>query len=581
MAEIRAPIIVTLGHIDAGKTTLLDAIRGTSVAKSEAGGITQHVGASFVPSDVIISICKPLLEKYKIKLEIPGLLFIDTPGHHAFFTLRKRGGAVADLAILVVDINKGFEQQTDESLAILKEFKVPFVVAATKIDRIHGWFATSTTSFLESFEKQRDFVKEELEEKIYQLVAQFAERGFNAERFDRVEDFTKTLAIVPCSGVTKEGVSELLMVLSGLAQVYLKGKLELGKMARGNILEVKEMTGLGTTVDAILYDGKMRKGDFIVIGGKEIVVTKIRALLRPKPLKELRTERKFESVEEVKAAAGIKIVAPELDKVVAGSPFIAVKSEKEIEGAKEILQKEVEEVEISKETEGIALKADTLGSLEALIKLVSEKKFPIKLASVGSITKKDLVEMDTVKDEKLRVFLCFNVKVSEEIEKLAKDLNIKIFKGNIIYRLIEDFENWYKEMKQNEIKRKLESLVWPGKIKILPGFVFRQSKPAVVGIEVLTGKIKPGVKLMRKDGKEVGEVLQIQKEGRNVKEASKGDKVAISIEGAVIGRNVKEGGVLYTAVPDKHYEVWINEMYWNLSEEELELLKEIKSIRSA
>lgn len=578
--DIRAPIIVTLGHIDAGKTTLLDSIRGTSVAKAEAGGITQHVGASFVPKKVIEKICKDLLEAYKIKLTIPGLLFIDTPGHHAFFTMRKRGGAVADLAILVIDINKGFEEQTDESLTILKEFKVPFVTVATKIDKIHGWNKVKTSSFLESFAKQRDFAKEELERKIYKIVAQFAERGFNAERFDRIEDFTKTVAIVPCSGITGEGISELLMVLSGLAQIYLKDRLELSKIGRGNILEVKEVLGLGTTVDAVLYDGKIEQGDFIVVGGKEPIITKIRALLRPKPLKELRTEKKFENVKKVSAAAGIKIVAPGLEKAIAGMPFIVIKKESEIEKAKEMIKKEVEEVEFEKEMDGVILKADTLGSLEALIKLAREKEIPVKAASVGSVTKKDLVQADTTKDEKLKAILCFNVKISEENKKMAESLGIKIFQNNIIYRLIEAYEEWYKQIKQKEIKRKLEKLVWPAKIKLLPGFVFRQSKPAIVGIEVIIGKIKPGIKLIRKDGKEIGEIEQIQKQGQNLPEAKKGDKVAISINGAVIGRNVKEGEILYSLVPKTHFDVWKNEMYWNLSQEELELLEKIRNIEN-
>ena len=238
-----------------------------------------------------------MLEKFKIEIEIPGLLLIDTPGHESFTSLRRRGGSVADLAILVIDIFAGCQPQTDESIELLKKFKVPFLVAATKIDKIVGWKKTDTKSFLESLNYQNEYTKDELEKMVYRLVAQLAERGFDSERFDRIKDFRKKVAIVPCSGLTGEGVSELLLVLCGLAQHFLKHKLVVGERGRGNILEIKEVKGLGITADAILYDGTIRKGDYLVIGGEKPLVTKVKALLLPKPLRELRVEKKFIATE--------------------------------------------------------------------------------------------------------------------------------------------------------------------------------------------------------------------------------------------------------------------------------------------
>ena len=573
--RIRSPIIATLGHVDHGKTTILDAIRGTAVVKSEPGEITQHVGASYVPLSTIEKICGPLLEKFKAKIEVPGLLFIDTPGHAAFTSLRKRGGSIADLAILVIDINEGFKEQTDESLRILKEFKVPFVVAATKIDRIEGWKKYDTYCFMESYNKQADYVKEELDKKIYLLVSQFLERGFDAERFDRIKDFTKQVSIVPVSGITREGIAELLMVLIGLSQQYLKGKLTLTGIARGNVLEVKDVKGLGKTIDVIIYDGSIRRGDILIIGGKKPIITKVRALLRPRPLKELRVEKKFENVEEVNAAAGVKILAPNLDEVIAGSPIVVVKDEKDIPKALEIVKKEVEEVEFEADINGVVLRADTLGSLEALIKMLKEEGIPIRKAEVGAPKKEDVISLENIEDETLKAILVFNVKVSEEIKQFAKSCGIEIFEGNIIYRIIEEFKEW-KVLKEKEIiKRKLDSVIRPVKVRILPGLVFRVSKPCIVGVEILKGVLRPGVVLKRiNDGKIAGEVKDIQKEGKSLKEVYEGEKVAIGIEEAVFGRSFKENDVLISEITYDNIRK-LRGLWEFLRDSERELIEEI------
>ncbi len=578
--EIRSPIVVTMGHIDHGKTSLLDAIRGTAVNKAEPGQLTQHVGASYVPSEVIEKICSKLIEKLNIKIVVPGLLFIDTPGHAAFITLRKRGGAVADLAILVIDINEGFQEQTDESLKILKEYKTPFVVAATKIDKITGWKSFENFCFLDSFNNQSDFAKEEEEKLLYRLVSQLAERGFNSERFDRVENFAKQVAIVPCSGKTGEGVPELLAILCGLAQHFLKERLKISEVARGTVLEVKEVKGLGTTIDVIIYDGNVRRGDYLIIGGKEPVVTKIKALLVPRPLQELRVEKQFENIEEINAAAGVKIAAPNLENVIPGSPIIFVKSEKEIEIAKESVQKEIEEVEFKKDVNGVVLKADTLGSLEAMIKILTEENIPIRKAEIGNVKKEDVVEASNTSENLRRVILAFNVKILEEAKNLAKDLKIEIFTSNIIYRIIEEYKEWCLKEKEREIKEKLERITWPAKIKILPGYVFRASKPAIFGVEVLAGRIKPKVILLRKDGKEVGSIKEIQKEGKSIPEAKSGEKVAISMEEPTIGRQIKEGDILYANVPEEDLSLIFSEFSHMLTEEEIKTIDEMKKIKS-
>ena len=393
-------------------------------------------------------------------------------------------------------------------------------------------------------------------------------------RFDRIEDFTRKIAIVPCSGLTGEGIPELLMILAGLSQHFLKGRLEVSEKGRGTVLEVREMKGFGTTIDVILYDGKIRKGDFIVIGGKEPIVTKVKALLLPRPLKEIRTEKRFESVEMVSAAAGVKIAAPGLEKVIAGSPVAFVSDEKELEKTKEEVQTEVSEVEFDKDVEGIVVKADTLGSLEAMVKILRERKIPVKKAEVGSVNKEDVIEASNVVDETRRAILAFNSKVLEDAERLSRDLKVKIFVNNIIYRLVEDYEKWVFEWKEEKIREILEKVTRPCEVKVLKGYVFRQSNPAIFGVEVLRGILRPGVQMRRKDGKIVGSVKEMQREGVTIQEAKKGERVAVSMEEPTIGRQIKEGDVLFSVIKDRDLEV-LRKVWDRLGDDEKELIKEI------
>ncbi len=582
---IRQPIISVLGHVDHGKTTLLDKIRGTAVAAKEAGGITQHIGASEIPLDVIKEICGPLLEQLDVELTIPGLLFIDTPGHEAFTNLRRRGGALADIAILVIDIMEGVMPQTEEALRILRRYKTPFVVAANKVDRVPGWQPHEDSPFLESFQKQSPEVQKRVEERIYELIGQLHQHGFQAERFDRVRDFTRTVAIVPTSGITGEGIPELLMVVTGLAQRFLEEQLriEVSGPGKAAILEVKKEPGLGHTVDAILYDGIIRTGDRIVIGHpEEPIVTRVRSLLKPKPMDEMRDPSdRFRKVDEVSAAAGVKISAPELDRAIAGTPLRVVGEDEDVEEVVKEVQQEVEEVTIETDKDGIIIKADTLGTLEAVVGEFKEKEVPIRRADVGDITKEDVIEAHAVaeKDPRLGVIVGFNVGITEEAEELAEEYGVDIIIDDVIYELVEKYEEMVEKRIERERRRRLDELVRPGKVKVLPGYIFRQSKPAIVGVRVLGGVIKPGYPLMREDGRELGRIKQIQSHGEPQEEAKRGEEVAISIEGPIVGRHFEEGDILYTDVPSEHARLMFEEFWDLLTEDEREVLEEIAEIK--
>jgi len=538
----------------------------------EPGELTQHIGASFVPKRVIENLSKDLLQKMKISIDIPGLLFIDTPGHAAFISMREKGCNVADLAILVVDLNEGFQEQTHESLKILKEYKVPFVVAATKIDKIPGWRDQKTTSFLESISKQSEDVVEELDKRIYMIVSSLAEYNFDSERFDRVTNFTRQIAIVPVSSITKEGIAELLALLAGLAQRFLKEKIKCSGKAKGIILEVKEVKGLGLTLDVILYDGKLSREDYLIIGGKEPIVTKVKALLLPRPLQEIRVEKKFINVDEVTAAIGVKVVAQNLEKAIAGMPIRATKDEKEI--SKLIEEVKIEKyVEFEKNPNGVIIKADTIGSLEAMVKLLKEAGIPIRKADIGNITKEDFIEGELIQDKYRKVILAFNIKVDEQAINEAKNFGLKIFSSNIIYRIIEEYKQWMEEEKKKEIEIKLAILPRPVKVRVIPGAIFRSSKPAIFGVDILEGTLKPGVAL-RREGKVVGTVKEIQSEGRTIPQAIKGERVAISIEDAIVGRNVFENDILVSDLSREDIEK-LKEIFDYLREDEKKLLMEI------
>ncbi len=574
--QLRQPIIVILGHVDHGKTTLLDQIRQTAIAAREAGGITQAIGTTEIPNEVIGRICGPLLDTFKVKLEIPGLLFIDTPGHEAFGSLRSRGGSIADIAILIVDINEGLMPQTLESLEILKNSKVPFVIAFNKIDRIHGWSVPDKMCcFCDNFEEQSDEVKGDFEKKFYELVEEFAKHDTIIERFDRISDFTKNVAAIPVSAKTGEGVPELLTILAGLAQRFLKERLITTDTAKGMILEVKDVTGLGTTIDTVIYDGSVKRNDYLVIGGPIPRIMKIRALLEPEPLRDMRTEKKFRNVEEVHAASGVKIAAPGLGDIVAGLPIRTAKTFEEAEKLLNELEEEQEEVGIHAESEGLILKADTIGSLEALINVF--KQYPIRDASIGLINKTDTIKAEANTKSEYKAIIGFNTRTSDEVKAFAKDKSVVIIENNVIYRLLEDYEKWVKEEKEKTRLSELESVTRPGKIKLLPGCTFRASNPAIVGCEVVGGRIKSGYKLL-KNNKVIGEVKQIQSQGENREEAKIGDKIAVSITGPTIGRQVQESDVLYTEITGSEY-AKLNAHKDLLSDNELSVLEEIKEFK--
>jgi translation initiation factor 5B len=581
---VRQPIVTMLGHIDTGKTSLLDKIRGTGVQAREAGGITQQIGASFFPLSTVKELVGPLMKTFKRVLNLPGLLIIDTPGHAAFFNLRKRGGAVADIAILVIDIVDGLQPQTYESLRILRARKTPFLIALNKVDRLPGWKPQDTWVLTESTKVQSEYVRNELDKKIYEVMGELSRENIQADRYDRITDFAKTVAIVPTSAKSGEGLSELLLVLIGLAQQYLEEQLQTTEgPAKGVVLEVKEEPGLGVTVDTIIYDGVLNHGDTIVVAGlPEPIVTHVRALLMPKPLDEIRDPReRFSPVKKVVAAAGIKIAAPELEDAIAGGGLFVANSDKEIATIRERIIQDMEAVRIETDKIGVLLKADTLGSLEALIDYLKERDIPIRRADIGDISKKEVKAVSTVyeNDPFVGVILAFNVRPLPDAGKEADDLGVPIFQSQIIYDLVDQYENWVADKRQKLEEAMLEELIFPGKFEILPGYVFRQSNPAVVGVKVIAGRIRAKTNLITSENRRVGSIQQIQDKGETIPQARIGAEVAVSIRGVTVGRQIDEGDILYIDLPEGMVIRLNQEFRGQLSSDEQELLQEFLELK--
>ncbi len=557
---LRSPICTVVGHVDHGKTTLLDRIRSSAVASQEAGAITQAIGASIIPIETIQELCGPLFPKGKIS--VPGVLFIDTPGHAAFTSLRKRGGSLADIAILLVNLQEGFKPQTREALEILRAYKTPFVIAANKLDLAPG-YRKQKNQLLADILAQSEATQTHIETKMYELVGILAEYGIESERFDRITNFQKQAAIVPISALTGHGLPELLMVILGLAQKFLEGGLAFDAAApgKGVILEVKEEQGLGTTLDVILYDGSLNVGDPIAIGTLGAPIqTKVRALFEPSSNTDLRDRKaQFKPVQRVVAAIGVKVAAPGIDGAIAGMPIIVTSNASSIAGEFALPSEMLEG-----EAEGVLIKADTVGSIEAIVQLFKGKNIPIHRASIGAINKKDIAEAQSQPDP---VIIGFNVPTLTGIESNG----VTILSENVIYHLIDRYEEHRSEVAAAKLVP-----VRPVKVELLRNHTFRQSNPLICGVFVMAGELSTGMQLM-KNGVVVALVKEIRDNKENVQKAATGKSVAVSLQGPTAGRQVDEGDILYTSLTEEQFRI-LRSASKLLTEPEKNVLRDIATM---
>ncbi|MEK6926687.1 MAG: translation initiation factor IF-2 [Nanoarchaeota archaeon] len=570
-AKIRQPIITICGHVDHGKTSILDCLRDSSIQEGEKGGITQKISFTSYPLSQLKKAC-PLIEKSKIKLSIPGFLLIDTPGHAAFTNLRKRGGSLADLAILVIDINEGIKPQTAEVIQILKINKVPFLIALNKIDNISGWKngVSQGLELKKSIETQPQRIKQVFDERYLTIIGSLNAYGFDADLFYNIQDFTHKIAIVPCSARTKEGIQELIMMLCGLSQKYLGEKLKIGKEAKGVILEIKKQKDINYA-EAILYDGELGKNDKIAVAdlkGKAII-TGIRILEEIEPL-----HPKFKPKDKVTASTGLRMQFTEKLEVLPGMPFIAFKNNKE--DIERTFKKELTE-SIKTDKQGIIAKADSLGSLEALLTLLKQSHIQVLKAEIGDINKSDLVSAKANLEisELDAVIVGFNVKLEDDADIPSR---VKILTEEVIYKLIEKLEEFRNEKAKEIEKKRLMGLTAICKLCILHQHIFRNTKPAIFGVRVEAGKLISDLHLINENNGKAGRIKNIQSENKSVHEATERMEVAISIPGMNYERELKSKSFLYSDLGESQFRNFKKNKDL-LSGRELQALQEIAEIK--
>jgi len=527
--KLRSPICCVLGHVDVGKTKLLDKIRQTNIQSNEAGGITQQIGASFFPLSSIKEYASKVNAKYKVLYDIPGLLIIDTPGHEAFANLRNKGSSICDIAILVIDIMHGLENQTIESINLLKTKNIPFIVAINKIDRCYNWISTNNSPINLTFNNQSLITKQEFNRRINEIKIQLATQGLNSDLYYENKNFRKIVSLIPISAHTGEGISDLLLLLIQLTQKFMKSRLIYTDQIKCTVLEVKIVEGLGTTIDVILVNGILREGNKILLTGTNgPIITTIKALLLPPPLTELRVKNNYQQVKEIKAACGVKLLVTDLDTVILGSELIVINDDSSFDPANHTLP-----TLIDKCNKGITIHASTLGSLEAIVNHLKSINIPIFSVNIGPIHAKDIIKTSTMLEKGLEyaVILAFNVKVTSEAAELAKNLGIKIFTANIIYHLFDQYLKYVTELTNNQKQEFASQIIYPCALCIYPDKIFKRKNPIIIGVKVIDGTLKIGTPLCIPDKHcfVIGNVKSIQHNNKPIDVAKKGQSVAIEL----------------------------------------------------
>ncbi|OAD53060.1 Eukaryotic translation initiation factor 5B [Eufriesea mexicana] len=498
--NLRAAVVCVLGHVDTGKTKILDKLRRTNVQDGEAGGITQQIGATNVPIDAIRESTKHVKGFADKKFKIPGLLIIDTPGHESFSNLRNRGSSLCDIAILVVDIMHGLEPQTIESLNLLKAKKCPFIVALNKIDRLYDWQTMNRKNVQDIIKSQSINTQREFEKHSKDVILQFAEQGLNAALYYENEDPRSYVSLVPTSAITGEGMGNLLSLIVDACQGPLAKRLMYSEELQATVLEVKVLPGLGTTIDCILVNGMLREGETMIVAGTDgPIVTQIRSLLMPQPLKELRVKNAYIEHREVKAAQGVKIAAKDLEKAIAGLNLQVAQKPDEVDVLKEEIAKELASAlgNIRLAERGVYVQASTLGALEALLDFLKSSHIPYAGIRIGSVVKKDVMKASIMleHDSQYATILAFDVKIEREAQELADSLGVKIFQADIIYHLFDKFTAYREELKQRKRDENKHIAVFPCKLRVLPQYIFNSRDPIVMGVMVEAGIVKEGTPL--------------------------------------------------------------------------------------
>ena len=542
--DLRCPVVVIMGHVDTGKTKLLDKIRKTNVQEGEAGGITQQIGATYFEKKTLLAQTAKLNETEKFDLALPGMLVIDTPGHESFTNLRSRGSSLCDVAILVVDLMHGLEQQTIESLHMLRKKNTPFVIALNKVDRCYDWMTCKDSPIRDALKVQPEGTMQEFRSKASAAKLQLQEQGVNSNIYWEMGDDdwenSDFVPIVPTSAITGEGVQDILLLLCQICQRKLWRRLMWCANLQCTVLEVKAIDGLGMTIDVLVVNGYLREGDkavFCTLDGP--IVAEIRGLLTPPPSREMRIKSEYIHHKEVKGALGVKVIGNGLEKVMAGTPVLVVGPDDEVEDIKAEVMSDLTKLQekLSTDKKGVMVQASTLGALEALLQFLREDTkppIPVSAIGIGTIHKRDVTKISIMNEKgcpEYATILAFDVPVPREAREHAEEVNVRIMTADIIYHLFDQFTRFMEELTAKRREDAAAIAVFPSIIKILPQHIFNQKDPIIMGVEVIDGILKVGTPLCvpSLSGLHIGIVTSIEQNGREQDTAKKGTSVAIKI----------------------------------------------------
>ena len=541
--DLKSPVVSFMGHVDAGKTSLMDSIRGTKIQQGEAGGITQSIGSSFVPIAHIREVTKNIKGKFSVEHNIPGVLIVDTPGHSAFSSMRDRGSSLCDLAILVVDINKGIQHQTEESIKMLKEKKVPFVIAATKIDMIYGWKKTNEINLRKVLKEQEEATTQVMQSMLEDLKYDFSKLDIDAVFYFNNKTPNKTYSIVPISTQTGEGLSDLLSLLVYISQNWMSNKITYKDTLDATIMESILDSKLGWVLDVILSNGKINIGDKITVTTQEgVKISTVRNILTPPQLTQDRNKVSWTTNTSVKASQGIRIIGSNLESCIAGSSIFKVENnESEVIGkANEEYNKFWKSFEW--DDKGVYLVSPTIGELDAAYNLLKEDKIPIIRGEICNFTKKvadrysSLTECEEFKENKIILYFHskpMSVKQEDEIIQMCKELGLTFIHNMVVYQLIDQYKEIKKKFLEERKKENSEKgkAIFPCELQILKDHVYMKggNDDLLFGIKVRAGRLLKGTPVITENNVKLGKVTSIQKNHKELDEAKIREEVCIRL----------------------------------------------------
>ena len=589
---LRSPIVCVLGHVDAGKTKILDKLRHSNVQLGEAGGITQQIGATFIPIENIQSHLSKISKKFQVKTRIPGILLIDTPGHASFTNLRSRGSSLCDIAVLILNIDKGIEKQSVESIELLRMRKTPFVVALNQIDRTYNWQSFPWSGFEDSYKKQKDQQKRLFDEKVEQNQMQFIKNNINTELYYKNKNMKEYINLVPTSAITGEGLPDLMGLLVYLTQSYLIKQITFKEEVKCSILEVKVTESIGTTIDVVLVNGTIHVGDKIVIGGLlGPIKTTVKIILLPRPMKEMRVKSEYDTYEKISGAIGVRFFCPDLENALAGSPLYVYKTEEEAEKYCNEISRDFNSIVqkyISKKGKGIMVQASTLGSLEAILTFLGEQKVDVAVVGVGNLNKKDVIKLqikhaedETAKKEDL-VILCFDNKVIPEAQQFADENGIKIFVDDVIYHLFDKFIDFKKQCSLERKKAKEKEAIFPCNLKTV--MFINKKDPLILGVSVIEGILKVGTPIYCVEKNiPIGIVESIEREKKPINNVRSNDgdvaiRVKVADSSLAAGRHFDESSTFISQITRASIDALKNYFREDMTTDDWKLVIKLKKL---